>query len=52
MFFKAIAYTVFGEKTSFKAVTCCVVIIIGLLIGADQENEAGADKLFNYFTTK
>jgi hypothetical protein len=30
-----------GEKTSYKALTCCGLIIAGFFLGIDQENALG-----------
>ena len=37
----ATTYIVLGEKTSIRAVICCVVIIIGFWLGVDQEGATG-----------
>ncbi len=33
-----LVYLYFGEKTSLRAIICCAVIMIGFLIGIQQEN--------------
>ena len=37
----ATTYLVLGERTSFRAVLCCVVIVVGFWMGVDQEGETG-----------
>ncbi|XP_076328610.1 GDP-fucose transporter nac isoform X2 [Tachypleus tridentatus] len=37
-----LTYFLLQQKTSMKAVTCCAVIIIGFLLGVDQEGVAGS----------
>ena len=44
----ATTYLVLGEKTSYRAVICCVVIIVGFWMGVDQEGETGKNK-WTYF---
>jgi solute carrier family 35 (GDP-fucose transporter), member C1 len=34
-------YAIFGEKTSFKAVFGCLVLILGFIVGIDQEKNTG-----------
>ncbi len=41
----ATTYIVLGEKTSYRAVICCVIIIVGFWMGVDQEGETGDFKL-------
>jgi GDP-fucose transporter C1 len=36
-----LTYVFFGEKTSFKALMCCAIIILGFLLGIDQEKGLG-----------
>lgn len=31
----------FGEKTSMRALACCGIIILGFILGIDQENGLG-----------
>lgn len=38
---KLLTYVFFGEKTSFKALMCCGIIILGFLLGIDQEKGLG-----------
>jgi GDP-fucose transporter C1 len=38
---KLLTYVFFGEKTSFKAMMCCGIIIVGFLLGIDQEKGLG-----------
>lgn len=35
----------FGEKTSAKALGCCGIIILGFILGIDQENGLGNGEL-------
>ena len=37
----ATTYFILGEKTSIRAIACCVVIIVGFWLGVDQEGETG-----------
>jgi hypothetical protein len=37
----ATTYIVLGEKTSIRAVLCCIVIIFGFWLGVDQEGATG-----------
>ena len=37
----ATTYLFLGERTSFRAVLCCVVIVVGFWLGVDQEGETG-----------
>ena len=34
-------YLILGQKTSFRAILCCGVIIVGFWLGVDQENNSG-----------
>jgi hypothetical protein len=34
-----------GERTSYKALGCCGLIITGFFLGIDQENSLGKDKI-------
>ena len=36
-----LTYVFFGEKTSMKALACCSMIIVGFLLGIDQEKGLG-----------
>lgn len=36
-FFQICSYIILGQKTSFKALICCFVIIAGFLLGVEQE---------------
>lgn len=38
---KVLSYTILGQTTSYRALTCCAVIIGGFFLGVDQENVAG-----------
>jgi len=35
-------YIFFGEKTSMRALVCCGIIILGFILGIDQENGLGS----------
>ncbi len=41
MIFKLLTYWFFGEKTSKNALGCCGIIIVGFLLGIDQEKGLG-----------
>lgn len=36
-----LTYVFFGEKTSVKAMGCCSIIILGFMLGIDQEKGLG-----------
>ncbi len=36
-----LSYVILGNKTSFKAIVCCAVIICGFWLGVDQESQDG-----------
>jgi hypothetical protein len=38
-------YIFFGEKTSMRALVCCGIIILGFILGIDQENGLGNSDL-------
>lgn len=38
-------YIFFGEKTSMRALVCCGIIILGFILGIDQENGLGNGEL-------
>ena len=35
-------YLILGQKTTTRAILCCVTIIFGFWLGIDQENESGS----------
>merc|ERR1712077_94401 len=35
-------YVILGQKTTTRAILCCVTIIFGFWLGIDQENESGS----------
>ena len=35
-------YLILGQKTTTRAIMCCVTIIFGFWLGIDQENESGS----------
>lgn len=35
-------YLILGQKTSMRAIMCCLVIILGFWLGVDQENSSGS----------
>jgi hypothetical protein len=39
--FKMLTYWFFGEKTSQRALACCGIIILGFIMGIDQEKGLG-----------
>ncbi|XP_023223585.1 GDP-fucose transporter 1-like [Centruroides sculpturatus] len=41
-----LTYLLLNQKTSAKAVICCIIIIIGFLLGVDQEGVAGTLSIF------
>ena len=41
LFFKLLTYLFFFEKTSVKALGCCGLIILGFILGIDQEKGLG-----------
>ncbi|KAK7101539.1 GDP-fucose transporter 1-like [Littorina saxatilis] len=42
-------YLLLGQSTSFKAIICCGVIILGFFLGVDQEGAAGSLSLMGVF---
>uniref|UniRef100_A0AAF5DLQ3 Sugar phosphate transporter domain-containing protein n=2 Tax=Strongyloides stercoralis TaxID=6248 RepID=A0AAF5DLQ3_STRER len=40
------SYIILGQKTSYKAMLCCGVIIFGFFLGVDQENVSGSLSVF------
>ncbi|XP_067004063.2 GDP-fucose transporter 1 [Anabrus simplex] len=38
----ALSYLILGQKTSFRTMMCCAVIVGGFWLGVDQENVAGS----------
>jgi len=44
-FFQAFTYLMLGQKTSYKALGCCGLIIAGFFLGIDQENALGKNRL-------
>ncbi|XP_072767227.1 GDP-fucose transporter 1 [Anoplolepis gracilipes] len=42
-------YILLGQKTSFKCIICCAVIIGGFWLGVDQEHLAGSLSIFGTF---
>lgn len=37
-----LTYIVLGQKTSFSAVICCCIIVLGFFLGVDQEGDSGS----------
>jgi len=35
-------YLILGQKTSFKACLCCLIIVFGFVLGVDQEGDLGS----------
>ncbi|CAF2812004.1 unnamed protein product [Rotaria sp. Silwood2] len=42
-------YVMLGQKTSYKALVCCGLIISGFFLGIDQENALGTLSMFGAF---
>ncbi|XP_050425810.1 GDP-fucose transporter 1-like [Adelges cooleyi] len=40
-----LSYVILGQKTSKSCLSCCIVIILGFVLGIDQENIAGSFSL-------
>jgi len=40
-----LTYVVLGQRTSFPAILCCLVILMGFFLGVDQEGDSGSFSL-------
>jgi hypothetical protein len=40
-----LTFVFFGEKTSVKAMGCCAIIILGFMLGIDQEKGLGKSNI-------
>ncbi|CAF4960733.1 unnamed protein product, partial [Rotaria sp. Silwood1] len=48
-FYRVFTYLMRGQKTSFKALACCGLIVAGSFLGIDQENALGTLSMFGTF---
>ena len=46
---QVLTYIMLGDRTSYKALSCCGLIIAGFFLGIDQENSLGTLSMFGAF---
>jgi solute carrier family 35 (GDP-fucose transporter), member C1 len=44
-----LVYVYFGEKTSIRAISCCVIITIGFCLGINQEKISNSKYLIYFY---